>query len=222
MSDKKLSTLAVQLLNLLMELDKEQGYQLPQLGEHLRTSNLDELSGAAWELQDSGYVKVLEADEIPHPVVVLLPAATQAAPAEEPEPPKKSIISGASVGFGSLSSINSAASSTSGTVRTKSEPAKPAQGRGVIRTIVDTSSTKPATAAVSVAPAPAPVKAAPAASRLDTVSIKQILDAMVGAIESTPEITDKDKWPLVDKIQAISSHPAIAAWISAPLKNIIE
>ncbi len=183
------------MLDILMELEQGKAYDLLQLGEHIGTEDPDELGASAFELREKGFVELLESQDAGRLVVVLISPTGNGEPGNSPKKEEKSIIAEANVNF--MSSVQPV----------KGESSTRSKERGVITTSVDL--------------APAVSKAAPQQSPIEAITIGEILNALASAVENSPDIKDKEKWPLVEKINAVVSSKDISPWLKAPIKTIV-
>jgi hypothetical protein len=52
------------------------------------------------------------------------------------------------------------------------------------------------------------------------LTIRQVLEALAGAVESSTEIDDREKFPLLDKIRSVASNETIRKWLETPLSKM--
>lgn len=203
--------LAQQLLSILQELEPEKGYPLSQLAEHLGSVDMKEILVAAKELQNAKQLKLFESPDMPSPLAVLVSGqmsdkiSPKTSLEPQPEKPPKSIISNVSIGFsgpgiGSSSSTMNRAGRGGVTVS------------GIDNRVVEKEKS----------PNPVQITNEDSTLTLGDVTIRNILNALSVAIEHSNTVSEKEKWPLIDKIDAINNHDAIATWLNAPLTKILE
>lgn len=206
MTQKRLSATAQQILSLLLELPTGTGYPLRRLGEHVGTGSPEELKDSFDELESLGYIKTIKTEDFPERVAFLVSSMSNRDIDQAPQD-DDSIISDFNVEFFKGSSLTTKVTASTDEYKTN---------RAIVSAKVDSDSEEAAKTAAPKEQPSAPSKA------LETVTIKQILDALSSSIENSDAIAAQDKWPLVEKINALTTHPLLRATLATPLKNIIK
>jgi hypothetical protein len=205
MTHTRLSETAQQMLALIIELPSGTGYPLSQLGAHLGTGSIEELRDTAVELEAGGFIRIIQATGVPEPIAFLV-SENGNSDAPLPTEEKKSIISDVNIDFFSAN--------VPPDVPTKMNVpySGPRSDRGQISTSVmvpnhTTRESKPSQ---------------PSSHPLEQITIKQILEALSLSIENSSEISVRDKWPLIEKINTIVTHSTLQATLASPLKKVIN
>ncbi len=199
MSTATLVNQARQLLEILSELEQGKAYDLHQLGEHIGVSSKKELYEVAQILNDQGCAEIIRGkDDSGSPIVAMA--------------------------FRSLDFDPGLVTSPKA-----SEP--PEKKAGIVDTHVDLSATAPHRSqdkaprvAVRFGAQPAlPTEPAPESGpEIGQLTITQILLQLAEAVEQSSAIDAATKYPLLEKINSVASHPAIGSWLKTPLKNMVS
>ena len=187
----KLINQARQMLEVLDELERGKAYDLSQLAEHVGVETQAELRTVAECLQKQGCVELMEMDGGSFVALRSLDFDPGLVVYKEEDAGEKKE---------ERSPIAEASVDLVGGL---------SAGRGAISTKVE------------VAPMEKPpAKEKPAGSDVGDLTIGQILTALGGAIQGSPELGDLEKKALVENINTPVGSSSIRQWLETPLKHM--
>lgn len=198
MSQSNLVDEARQLLEILGELEQGKAYDLDQLGEHIGAKTKKELAEVAQMLKDQGCVEIIRGkDDSGLPIVALALRSLDFDPGlvTGPSANEPSEKKGGIVDTNVFLSAN------------KAERPKAADSRVNVRF-----DPRP-----SLPKEPEPKKE----PKFGELTIEQILLQLAQAVEQSDAIDPSTKYPLLEKIKTVATHPAIDFWLKTPLKNML-
>jgi len=196
MSIQKLVNQAREMLEILGELEKGKAYDLKELGGHIGVSSNKELLDVVGALRDQGCIEIINGKDDSGEAFTAVALRSQDF---DPGLVVTGDFKEKDEKKGGIVDAN--IGFFSGSVE---EPQKKAP-----RIDIEFKS-------------PPSEKALPRdAKDVGDLTIEQVLLQLADAVEQSDGIDDPVKYPLLEKIRSVASHPAILAWLRAPLRELV-